>query len=582
MLTNYIKIAWRNILKNKGFSALNIIGLAIGLTAVMLSILWIQDQLAYDNFYKNKKDIYKIWTRSEDAGNFYTNDIVASPMSKTLKEEFPEVLEAGRIYWPQEKLISYADKKIKIKGNQVDESMIRIFDFPIVRGNKNGALDNESSLVLTRSIAEAIFGEEDPIGKVVKMEDKNPYTVTAVLEDLPGNTDFDFTFLMKLPEKKTYSPDWSTNTYYSFVLLRPGTDIEMFNKKILGTEAKHAPERKKTEMFLYPVSKMHLYSKFENDVPIGGKIDDVRMVAIIGGVILLIACINFINLSTARSQKRAKEVGVRKVVGAQKSNLIKQFLTESMIVAFIAGTISFGLTILSIPIFNSIADRPLTLGFDHYVFWVGLLGLVLLSGLLAGFYPAVILSSFDPLNTIKGIFKGTNKTSGFRETLVVFQFGTSVVLIVASIVIFMQVRYSSDRDIGYETDGLVEVPVEGDVDKNYEVIRNELVSSNTASGVARSGGTVTQGNSSTGGGFRWEGSTVESEKNFSADLIRTNGGLVGTLNLRLIVGRDIDLERMPADSTSLILNEAAIKAMGLKDPVGKLLEWGKKNTLLPV
>lgn len=574
MLKNYLKIAWRNLMKNKGFTTINIVGLAIGMASVLLTILWVQDQFAYDNFYSTKKDIYKVLTKTKDGEKYYTNKIVSGPVASSIKSDYPEVLEAARIYWSQEKLITYADKKIKIKGNQVDESFSRIFDLPIVSGNKSNLLENEQSIALTKTISEAIFGNENPIGKTVILDDKTPFTVTAILEDLPSNTDFDFTFLIRLPAKEQYSSTWNTNTYNSFILLKPNTNIEDFNRKISGLYKKYAPEMPNTSAFLYPLSKMHLYSEFENAVAVGGKIEDVRLISIIGGIILIIACINFINLSTARSQKRAKEVGIRKVIGAQKKSLIIQFLFESQLVALMAGSLGLVLMLLFIPVLNNITEKPFNIQLDNLLLWLSLLALIIITGLMAGLYPAFILSSFKPIKTLKGVFSGRIKSFNFRASLVVFQFGIAVVLIIASIIVLMQIRHSADRNIGYETTQLIEIRIEGDIEKNYEVIKNEMISGQIASHIAKAGWTVTGDYSSTGGGIKWEGSTPESEKNFNVDLMRSDGGLIKTMKLNLIAGRDIDLVQIPADSNSIILNEAAIKYMGLKDPVGKQISWG--------
>lgn len=583
MFRNYIKIAYRNLLKNKGFSSLNIIGLAIGMAAVMIITLWTQNQLQYDNFYTHKADLYMTYNHFEDEGNISTWYVSSGPVGKAIQQEYPEVLAAARFYWIQERLISYGDKKIKSSGNQTDESFIKMFDFPLVQGSMEHALDNQNSIVLTETLAKQLFGTDNPIGKIITLDNQDPYTVSSVMEDLPGNTDFEFTFLTRLPEKDIYGSSWNTNTYYTYIQLKPGTDATQFNKKLKPLFAKYNPEETKHSLFLYPMSKMHLYSRFENGIPVGGKIEQIRLIAGIGILILIIACINFINLSTARSQKRAKEVGVRKVVGAQKSSLVNQFLIESLLISSLAGILAIGLTFLTIPLFNQIMDKPISIDLFHPILWIGTISFIFITGFLAGLYPAFVLSRFNPIKTLKGMFKTNKNKLGFREILVIFQFGIAVILLIATLVIRLQIKHTTERNIGYSSAQLLEIPIEGDMEKNYNSIKNELLNSNAASSVTRTGWTITGDFSNAGGNFKWEGSKPEQEKNFMISLFRTDGDLVKTTDIQLKDGRDLDFLNFPADSNSILLNEAAINAMNLKDPVGKQIYWnGYPQTIVGV
>jgi ABC-type antimicrobial peptide transport system permease subunit len=393
MIKNYFKIAWRNLLRNKVFSVINITGLAIGMAAALLIIIWVQNELSYDRFYANESSLYKLYLRGNYNGNVYTNDITPGPMGKTLKQDFPEVKSTSRIYWTNERLFNYGDKSIKAKGNDVDKSFLTMFTFPLLKGNASRALEDANSIVITEDLANKLFGTDDPINKVITIDNKDSYKVTGVLKNLPDNTAFDFNYLVSLaPNENTYGNTWDIYTYNTYVQLQPNTSLDNFNNKIKQELEKYTGE-KDAQMFLYPVSRLHLYSTFENGKPVGGRIDTIRLLLIIAALILLIACINFMNLSTAQSQKRAKEVGVRKVIGAGKSKLVLQFLCESVVIAFVAGIAALTIVELSLPSFNELINKSLFLNYKNPLLWLGLSGFILFTGLLAGSYPAFYLSA---------------------------------------------------------------------------------------------------------------------------------------------------------------------------------------------
>ncbi|PRD52710.1 ABC transporter permease [Sphingobacterium gobiense] len=577
MIKNHIKIAWRSLLKNKGFSTINIIGLAIGMAAVLLIALWVQNQFLYDNFYSNKENIYKLWNRTDKDNEIRVHDITMGAPAKALKTGYPEVEHAARMYWSSDDLFTYGEQRIKSKGNEVDPDFLNIFDFPVVQGTVGQMLDEPNNIVLTESLAKKLFGNENPMDKIVIMGIDEPYKVSGIIEDLPSYTDFDFTYLIPLIKEKLYGNDWNTSTYYTFVSLRDGTDVKDFNKKIQSLLQANAPEKKWMSIFLYPMSKMHLYSRFENGVAVGGKIEQVRLVGGIGLLILLIACINFMNLSTARSQKRSKEVGVRKVVGARKKTLVSQFLFESILLAFLAGIIAIVLTIFFLPLFNTLLDKPLVVAWTNPMIWGTGLAFILITGFLAGVYPAFVLSAFQPIKTLKGVVRKPQHLLNLREGLVVMQFAIAVFLIVATLVIRLQIDFAGERQMGYNASQLIEIPTEGEMDKNYEAIKAELLRNQLASNVTRTGWTITGDYASDAGRFSWEGATPEQESNSSFALARVESDFVETLGLTLLEGRDIDYARLPADSASVLLNETAIKRMELENPVGKYLKWGDET-----
>lgn len=577
MIRNNFKIAWRNLLKSKGYATINIIGLAIGMAAVLMIAIWVQNQSQFDNFYSNKDNLYRVWNKYEDVGQIGMSNITSGPASVTLKAEYPEVEHAARVYWNVDRLLSFDENKIKSKGTEVDPSFMEMFDFKLLKGNRSQVLSGPQNIILTESLSKKIFGDTDPLNKTLILDNKEPYQVSGIIADLPSNTDFDFNYLIPLTKADNYSPNWNTSTFMTYIQLKDGTDVDAFNKKLKNIIAKKTNNELKGSLFLYPLSKMHLYSKFEQGVPVGGKIDQVKLVAGLGFLILLIACINFVNLSTARSQKRAKEVAVRKVVGAQRSSLIAQFLTESVLLSFIAGILSIGLTFLALPFFNKILDKPLVFSITDPMIWVSLVGFILLTGVFAGLYPAFVLSSFKPIRSLKVFGKSKKLALNFREVLVVFQFGIALILIIATLIVRSQIEYAGKRDIGYSPSQLIEIPMEGDMTKNYKVIKSELINKNIAHAVTRTGWSITRNASNSSGNFSWEGATPEQGKKIVFNIGKAESDFVKTLGLKVLEGRDIDFERLASDSLSVLVNEAAIKEMKLKNPIGSILKWGSNT-----
>ena len=577
MIRNNFKIAWRNLLKSKGYATINIIGLAIGMAAVLMIAIWIQNQSQFDNFYSNKDNLYRVWNKYEDVGQIGMSNITSGPASVTLKAEYPEVEHAARVYWNVDRLLSFDENKIKSKGTEVDPSFMEMFDFKLLKGNRSQVLSGPQNIILTESLSKKIFGDTDPLNKTLILDNKEPYQVSGIIADLPSNTDFDFNYLIPLTKADNYSPNWNTSTFMTYIQLKDGTDVDAFNKKLKNIIAKKTNNELKGSLFLYPLSKMHLYSKFEQGVPVGGKIDQVKLVAGLGFLILLIACINFVNLSTARSQKRAKEVAVRKVVGAQRSSLITQFLTESVLLSIIAGMLSIGLTFLALPFFNKILDKPLIFSITDPMIWISLVVFILLTGVFAGLYPAFVLSSFKPIKSLKVFGKSKKLALNFREVLVVFQFGIALILIIATLIVRNQIEYAGKRDIGYSPSQLIEIPMEGDMTKNYEVIKSELINKNIAHAVTRTGWSITRNASNSSGNFSWEGATPEQGKKIVFNIGKAESDFVKTLGLKVLEGRDIDFERLASDSLSVLVNEAAIKEMKLKNPIGSILKWGSNT-----
>jgi putative ABC transport system permease protein len=577
MFRNYLKIGIRNLWAKKAFSFINVTGLAVGMAGAILIALWVQNEYSFDSFHVNNKTLYKVWYRFVAKDYVGTQDITAGPLAKALKDEFPDVKNASRIYWSEGHLFNYKEVSLKANGNEVDKDFLKMFTFPLTEGSPAHALDDVNSVVLTRHLATKIFGSADPLNQIIKLDGKQVYKVTGVMQDLPNNTEFDFEYLLSIPATGAYNDNsWSNRSYYTYVQLQPGADASQVNQKIRLVAHQHiADKRDNTEVFLYPFSKMHLYSRFENGKVAGGRIEVIRLLLIIAGIILLTACINFMNLSTAQSHKRAMEVGVRKVMGATRINLVGQFLAESLAIAFIAGIVALLLAMVTLPAFNQLTTKNLHVQYGNPVFWLVFLGFILLTGILAGSYPAFFLSAFRPVKVLKGRLNAVSRVFNPRKVLVVLQFAVAVVLIVSTIVVYRQVKFAQSRDIGYRIDHLIEVPIEGDIRKNFDLIKNDLIASGAAVSACRTSITVTM-DGATGGGISTNGTNLE-QQNIDFSRFGTSGDFVKTMGLTLIGGRDLDLNAYPADSAiSCMINETAVKQLGIKDPVGGTLYQGSK------
>lgn len=577
MIRNFFKISIRNLWAKKTFSLINVTGLAVGMAGAILIALWVQNEYSFDSFHVNNKALYKVWYRFRSKDYVGTQDITAGPLGNALKAEFPDVKNASRIYWTEAHLFNYKDVSLKANGNEVDQDFLKMFTFPLVEGKPAYALSDVNSVVLTKHLATKIFGNADPLNQLLKLDNKQVYKVTGVLQDLPNNTEFDFEYLLPIPARGAFNDNsWSNRSYYTYVQLQPGADVSRVNQKIRLIVHQHVADKNdNTEVFLYPFSKMHLYSRFENGKVVGGKIEVIRLLLIIAGIILLTACINFMNLSTAQSHKRAMEVGVRKVMGATRINLVGQFLAESLAITFIAGITGLLLAMAALPAFNQLTTKDLHIQYANPVFWLALLGFILLTGILAGSYPAFFLSAFRPVKVLKGRFTAVNRVLNPRKVLVVLQFAVAVVLIVSTIVVYRQVKFAQNRDIGYKIDHLVEVPIEGDIRKNFDLIKNELVSSGAAVSACRTSITVTM-DGATGGGISTNGTNV-TQQNIEFSKFGTSGEFAKTMGLTLIGGRDLDLNTFPADSAiSCMVNETAVRQLGIKDPVGGTVYAGSQ------
>ena len=583
MIKNFFIIAWRNLIRKKSFSFINITGLSIGMAAAILILLWIQHELTFDKFYKNQDRIYQAWNRYEQEGkiNCWTN--TPKPMAKAIQQDYPEVEHTVRVEFIPPILFSVGDKRMSARGNIVDSTFFRVFSFPVLKGNPSIALNDAYSIVVTEKLAKRLFGNEDPMGKIVRVDNRDNFTVTGVMKNLPDNTRFQFEFLLSWAYQKVIDNDneyWGNNSLATYALLKPNTSLASIEPKIKSLRKKYDKDDPNIETFLYPVSRSHLYGNFENGKEAGGRIEVVRLFGVIAAFILLIACINFMNLSTARSEKRAKEVGIRKVVGAQKHSLITQFLGESILFTIIAGVLALLIVKLTLPAFNELVNKKLVLDFSNINFWLASLAFVLFTGLLAGSYPALYLSSFRPVSVLKGTFKAVNALITPRKILVVAQFTFAILLIIATIVLRLQMKNAQDRQVGYSRDNLVYHFMEGEVEKNYTLIKNEMLASGAAVSVTKTSAPITEGWSNTWS-IEWPGKDPQDKR--VIDRFIADDAIIKTTGLKLVTGRDFDLAKYPTDSNAALLNESAVKLMGFKDPIGQVVkDLGQDWTIVGV
>lgn len=575
MIKNYLKIAFRNLWKSKGFSIINIAGLAIGMASAILILLWIQNEMSHDTFHEKADRLYTANNRDKFNGMVWAWSTTPSVMGPAIKMNYKDDVEdVVRVNFANF-LFTVGDKHLNVEGCFADTGFLNVFSFPMVKGSASRALKGNYNIVLTEKLAKKLFGDAEALGKVVRIDSVDQFTVSAVLKDLPNNTKFNFEYIIPWSYKdKVYSPDvsWGNNSIQTYILLKPGVSQQAFDTKIKNITIDHTANTTSpstTQVFTQLLKDQWLYSKPVEGVYVGGRIEQVKLFAIIAAFILLIACINFMNLSTARSEKRAKEVGIRKVVGAQKGWLVIQFISESIMLSFLAALLALIIVEVSIPGFNTLVGKQLFVDYSSLSFWLTAVGFILFTGLLAGSYPAFYLSSYQPVKVLKGTFKAAHALVTPRKVLVVIQFSFAIALIICTIIVQHQIKYAQSRETGYSKDKLVYTFIQGDNEKHYNIIKNELISSGAAVSVTKSMSPITQ-RWSDGWGYTWPGSKPGDNK---IDFVRfsSDADFVKTMGVQLLAGRDIDIRNYPADSNSILLNETAVKIMNLKDPVGTIV-----------
>ena len=569
-----LKIALRNLWKNKGYTSINAGGLAIGLASCMVLLLYVAYEWSYDKQFKNYDKTYVIYLNSVSSTDIVSYGYTPRQMAGEIREKIPGITYASHSSYPTNELLSYKQNNFKKSAVYADPSFLKILDYKFIKGNPMKVLQETNSVILTQTMARNLFGNEDPINKIVKFQNNEPLKVEGVIEDVPKNSTIQFDYLMpwSLYEKLNLwvkKANWGSNSFLTLMQLKDNKYLDNVNGQIKDIYKRNL-KNSKNEGLVHPLSKWHLYDKFENGKSTGGKIDQIRIFIVLAFCILLIACVNFMNLSTARSEKRSREVGVRKAIGSSRKSLVGQFLLESMVLSLLAMLIAFTLIEISLPYFNSLLNIQLAINYQDWKFWSTLIGLTIITGFIAGSYPAFYLSSFEPVKVLKGFNATGGSSISVRKVLVVFQFVFAACLIVCTGVIYQQLNFIKNKPIGYNRNGLIEIPVQGNLigKEKLDVVKDELLRSGAATSVTYFSHSLNQFGDATFD-FNWPGKNPK-------DLILFNYRGVGydftkTIGAKIIAGREFSSGFV--DTVNVLVNETAVKIMGLKQPVGAVIKW---------
>ena len=579
MIKNYFKTAWRNLLQNKTFSLINIFGLALGMTCSLVIMLWLNDEMKKDKFHQNGKRLYRVMENQFYSGNVSTFDATPGILAENIVKDIPDIQMASQMLWEEEPLFTVDNTYDKEKGRYVEKDFLRMFSFKLTKGDPVTALARPDAVVISKKLADKYFKGLDPVGKMIRIDNTDNVMVTGVLDEIPKSSSLTFDFLMSFEQwrkKNDWAKDWGNNGPRCYVMLAPNTSVDKVNAKIKNY-IKTKNKESNVNLFLQNYGESYLYSDWENGKQNGGRIEYVKIFSIVGIIILVIACINFMNLATARSLRRAREIGVRKVVGAGKRQLIGQFIGESLFVSFLAICISLVIVMLLLPSFNALTEKHLSLDFTDPSFLLLLLGLVLVTGIISGSYPALFMSSLKPIIVLKGLLKFKPGATYFRKALVVFQFALSIILILGMIVIYRQIDFIHNKNLGFAKEDLLYMPLEGELQKTYPTFKEQLLKQPGIKYVSSAQSNPLEVGSSTSG-VRWPGKDTTKLILFSSNPITYD--YIKTMGIQLVEGRDFSTE-YGLDTMNYLVNEAAAKKIGYKDPVGKeLTMWGDKGMIV--
>jgi putative ABC transport system permease protein len=584
MLKIYLKLAWRNILKSKMHSFINIAGLAMGMMVALLIGLWIWDELTFNQYHKNYERITRVMYHTTFNGTTDTRSSMPIPLRKELESKYGSSFKhitLSATAWNN--ILSYGDKKLLRKGRFMEAGAPAMLSLHMLKGSLDG-LKDPGAIMLSASAANALFGDADPINQILKMDNKAAVKVTGVYEDLPFNTEFnDMAFLahwelyVTITDRIRNTLDsWNINTTEILAELNPNIDINKVNANIASLKRDHITPEEAAEskplVFLHPMSQWHLYSTWKDGINTDGKVQFVWLFGTIGVFVLLLACINFMNLSTARAEKRAKEVGIRKAVGSPRKQLIAQFFTESLLVTSFAFIVALLLAQLLLPFFNKLADKQISILWTNPVFWAICIGFTVFTGLIAGSYPAFYLSAFQPLRVLKGTFRVGRYASLPRKIMVVVQFTVAVTLITGTFIVYRQIQFAKDRPIGYTRDGLISISMaSADIKAHYETLKNELLQTGAVVNMAASQSPTTD-TWDARGGFQWTGKSPGLQDEFVTVAVTHDYGK--TVGWTFTQGRDFSKDYTTDLPSGIVLNEAAVQFMHLKNPIGETITWG--------
>lgn len=590
MFKNNLKIAFRNLVKNKSFSLINIGGLAIGIASCMLLLLYVNYEWSFNKQVKDYNRIYVLYTNQFGSDQIFSFTATPAPLAPAIQQSVPGVEAIVRTisadnFQKDGGLLSYKNNSFTKDGLYADSSFFKVFNYHFIEGDPATALNEPNSIVLTQSMANILFKKDDPLNKMIQWNVNEYLKVTGVVEDFPSNSwagTYNYVLNWHLLEKEqpwTKNDQWGSNFCTTFLKLKDNrffASSDKLTRSLIGAHQNNV--KGANQAFMFPFSKWHLYNKFENGKSVGGDISKLRVFLILAFCILLIACINFMNLSTAQTQKRAREVGIRKVVGSSNGALVRQFMGESALYVIISLILAIILVELSLPFFNRLLSINLQVAYSSPYLWLGMVAIFVITSLVAGSYPAFYLSSFAPVKVLKGTTKTSSGTLSLRKVLVVFQFMFTVSLIIAIAVIYLQINFIKNKPVGYNQNNLLEIPLKGDLQKKVSLFKNELLQSGFVSSACPMNISMTQGGYN-GWGVSWPGKSPDEQILF--DFLFTGYDFVKTTGLHITKGRDFS-RQFPSDSTGVLVSAAAVKIMGLKDPVGSVIQWGASVKIIGV
>ncbi|HQQ97145.1 MAG TPA: ABC transporter permease [Cyclobacteriaceae bacterium] len=585
MLYNYLKIAFRNITKHSVYSAINIAGLSVGLASSALIFLWVADEMSFNKFHKNYDDLYQVYMNQTFADGISTDRPVPLPLIDVAKSKVSEIKYMAVANWGEGSLLTHGDTKINKNGLAVSEDFLKMFSFEVVQGT-DAALADATSIVLTASTAQALFGEEDPLNKTILVDNQREVKVGAIVKDVPAQSSLKFEYLMPFAYFEAHNEwvqnskkSWGNHSFQMFVQLHAGASLDQANASIKDIVKDNNPKEDATaELFLYPLSQLRLHSQFENGKPSGGMIEYVQLFSAIASLILIIACINFMNLATARSESRAREVGIRKSIGSRRNELIAQFLGESLLITTLAFITAIVIIELALPLYNQLVNKQLLIDYTNPWLWGASLAIILVTGVVSGSYPALYLSAFQPAKVLKGKVHAGRQASTPRKVLVTLQFGLSIFLIIWTLVIYQQIQHVKNRTVGYDKENLMMIWTTAEIETNFESVRQQLMATGVVKSVAHSNSPITDIFSSNT--VEWPGMDPGKRVNFST--IASDYDYTATMGIKLLAGRDFSRD-FKSDSSAVLINQAAADVMGMADPVGKQLNlWGGKYNIIGV
>ncbi len=585
MFRNYFVITIRNLVKHRTYSLINISGLSVGITCSLLILLWVADELSFDRSIPKYDRLFQVWVNSVYEGKTNSWRAVPLPTHEAMKAAHNKIKRAVVYDWGSTHLLTAGETRINKRGHYASEEFLEMFEFPMLRGNAAQVLDDPTSIVISQSTAKALFGEEDPVNQLIRVDNTTDLKVTGVFTDVPENSSLQFDYLVPWKVFEQHEPwvqrnktNWGNYSFQvSLELDRAESEADVENA-VRDMLTKNGQTDMKREFFLHPLSQWRLHSSFKDGYEEGGMIEYVQMFTTIAIFILVIACINFMNLATARSERRAREVGIRKSIGSRRFELIMQFMGESIFIATLATAIGVLMAELSLPFYNNLVHKHLYIDYTSLQFWVFVLGLIAVTGIVSGSYPALYLSAFQPAKVLKGKVQASRSGTTPRKVLVTLQFGFSILLIIGTFVIYQQIVHVKSRGLGYDEENLITIPFTNEIKQNYKTLKQELLRAGLAVSVTRSNSPITDIYSNNFLG--WPGKPAEQKVIFAT--VATEYDYLKTMGIKLLLGRDFS-EEFRSDTAAIIINKAALDLMNLKDPIGTKLDWyGEEKELIGV